>query len=238
MPLHVKDAGAWSQVTSLHVKDAGTWKSVKQGFVRDAGTWKQFYSDFSNGSQDYYYVGIDEQFTVPAGVHTIRVEAWGAGGAGGFVQGGGGAGGYISAELEVTAGDVLTVRVGQGGKYSQTIASPGGWSNGVAATVPGAGSGGGSSYAFITTTHIGAGGGGGASDGNWGGGPLPGGPGGATLSTASAGGAGGGTPGTPSGLGGANGNVNGTNVVSTSGGGAAGGAAMNDGIDGQLRISW
>ncbi len=60
-------------------------------------------------------------WTVPAGVTTITVEAWGGGGAGGGVTGyaaggGGGAGGqYAKKVVAVSAGDTYTVVVGAGG---------------------------------------------------------------------------------------------------------------------------
>jgi hypothetical protein len=68
-------------------------------------------------------------FTVPAGVTSIVVEAWGAGGAGGGVNGsrsdtriggGGGGGAYVKKELSVTPGEVLTLTVGVGGFTTST----------------------------------------------------------------------------------------------------------------------
>lgn len=60
-------------------------------------------------------------FTIPAGVSSITVEAWGGGGAGGNQsnQGGGGGGGaYISATIAVTAGQILYYTVGAAGGQS------------------------------------------------------------------------------------------------------------------------
>lgn len=63
-------------------------------------------------------------FTVPAGVTTVKVEAWGGGGAGGGTfagfgssTGGGGGGGAFKRNnsLGVTAGSAITVTVGAGG---------------------------------------------------------------------------------------------------------------------------
>ena len=67
-------------------------------------------------------------FQVPAGVTTLRVEAWGAGGGGGgsnnfqtllrldtAAGGGGGGGAYTVQEIAVTPGEILTVEVGAGG---------------------------------------------------------------------------------------------------------------------------
>ena len=53
-------------------------------------------------------------WTVPANVTRVTVEAWGAGG-GGSKSGGGGAGGYIIAQLDVAAGNTLTITCGAGG---------------------------------------------------------------------------------------------------------------------------
>lgn len=53
-------------------------------------------------------------WTVPANVTRVRVEAWGAGG-GGSRSGGGAGGGYIIAQLDVVAGNTLTITCGTGG---------------------------------------------------------------------------------------------------------------------------
>ena len=69
-------------------------------------------------------------YTVPAGVTSIKLESWGAGGAGGSAQtatiglntrGGGGAGGsYASTTISVTTGEVITYTVGAGGTAQTT----------------------------------------------------------------------------------------------------------------------
>lgn len=56
-----------------------------------------------------------QTWTVPAGVTSITVEAWGAGGGGGSHTGGGG-GGYISANFSVKANNAVSVAVGAGGR--------------------------------------------------------------------------------------------------------------------------
>jgi hypothetical protein len=67
-------------------------------------------------------------FTVPAGVTSVTVEAWGGGGAGGSrsalagASGGGGGGGYARSTIVVTAGNTYTVTVGTG----STTAAAGG----------------------------------------------------------------------------------------------------------------
>jgi hypothetical protein len=65
----------------------------------------------------------EASFTVPANIYKIKVECWGGGGAGGgrTSNGGGGAGGggaYARSELDVTPGEVYSVRVGAGGTGS------------------------------------------------------------------------------------------------------------------------
>lgn len=59
-------------------------------------------------------------FTIPAGVRSVRVRAWGAGGGGGGVNGpgggsGGGGGAYGEKTLLVAPGDVINGNVGAGG---------------------------------------------------------------------------------------------------------------------------
>lgn len=90
-------------------------------------------------------------YTVPAGVSTLALHAWGAGGASGNQQcATGGGGGYVHASVPVTPGEQLTVWVGETGR--------------------GAGGGGGASALLRgdDVLVIVGGGGGGASDGNGG----------------------------------------------------------------------
>jgi hypothetical protein len=60
-------------------------------------------------------------FTVPAGVYSLYVEAWGGGGAGGGSQsggvqgGGGGSGAYAAGYVPTTPGATFTVTIGAGG---------------------------------------------------------------------------------------------------------------------------
>ena len=56
-----------------------------------------------------------QKWNVPAGVTSITVEAWGAGGAGGTHSGGGG-GGYIQANFPVTSGTTVNITIGAGGR--------------------------------------------------------------------------------------------------------------------------
>jgi hypothetical protein len=98
------------------------------------------YSLASSVSQ-YFSVAVETQTTIttsgtwicPAGINTIKVEAWGAGGSGGSTSsggvGGGGAGGsyVINQNIVVIPSSIYTVTVGAGG-----VASISGSANGTA----------------------------------------------------------------------------------------------------------
>lgn len=82
--------------------------------------------------QQFAYTSTAQQFTVPAGVTQLHIEAWGgSGGAGAGASGEysapGGLGADVSMELPVTPGQVLTMEVGgQGGNANGTTAGAGG----------------------------------------------------------------------------------------------------------------
>jgi hypothetical protein len=59
------------------------------------------------------YVNV-YNWTVPAGVTRVMIEAWGGGG-GGSATGGGGGGGYICVWKNVTAGAIVQLNIGDGG---------------------------------------------------------------------------------------------------------------------------
>jgi hypothetical protein len=65
-----------------------------------------------------------QNWTVPAGVTRIRVEAWGAGGGGSNGAGGGG-GGYVMALFTVTPGQIISINNGLGGAGGGTSSSYG-----------------------------------------------------------------------------------------------------------------
>ncbi len=100
-------------------------------------------------SQDFNYTGAPQTFTVPAGVTSVSIEAWGASGWSGSYPGG--EGGYASGDLSVNPGDELYVYVGGQGTLSSGNMNPtgAGWNGGGNGQSNGGGS---------------AGGGGGASD--------------------------------------------------------------------------
>ncbi|WP_367754919.1 choice-of-anchor D domain-containing protein [Flavobacterium sp. WC2430] len=92
-------------------------------------------SGFSQATQTYNTAGT-YTFTVPAGVTSINIEAWGAGGAGGGATGnncsaGGGSGGAYARRntYTVTPGSNYTVIVGSGGIGSRNNGTSGGSSS-------------------------------------------------------------------------------------------------------------
>lgn len=138
------------------------------------------------------YTGANQTFTVPTGVTSVFIKAWGAGGGGPNTsyyptQRGGGGGGFSSGTLAVTAGAALGVRVGEGGGVNDASTTYGGGGAGgnAQATAIGA-SGGGLSGVFAAASYtqgnarLIAGGGGGSSPGADVGTPAAGGGGGAS----------------------------------------------------------
>jgi uncharacterized repeat protein (TIGR01451 family) len=169
-------------------------------------------------------------WTAPAGVTSVTVEAWGAGGAGGGAtgnpaQGGGGAGGqYARQVVAVTPGNSYSIVVGSGG----------------AAGTAGGGAGGDSSFGGTSVVAKGGAGGGGAAANNSGGTAGAGATVGAVGSTVYAGGSGssgvagggacgaGGAGGGGAGSGGTGGSASGITAGSgTATGGGNGGAGRN-----------
>ena len=160
-------------------------------------------------SQTFSYTGAQQTFTVPSGVSTITIKAWGAQGGSddGSNRGDGGLGGYAIGNLSVTAGNTLYIYVGGEGVYSSSHNSSGtsgGWNGGGRGGSGSGASGGGASDVrsggtALSNRVIVAGGGGGFdawnNDGGVGGGTTGGSGGGsatvATGGTQSAGGTGG-----------------------------------------------
>jgi uncharacterized repeat protein (TIGR01451 family) len=148
-------------------------------------------------------------WTVPAGVTTVTVEAWGGGGAGGGQNqnsdggGGGGGGAYAkSTGVAVTPGSSIAITVGAGGVAasggtggtggdssfinSSTVMAKGGAGGAPSTGSPPAGGAGGSAVDSVGTTKFAGGNGGQGLDNNAG----QGGPGGSSAGTAAAGTAG------------------------------------------------
>ena len=72
----------------------------------------------------FNYTGSNQSWTVPSGVTSATFFLIGAGGGGNYAYGGGG-GGYATGSYAVTAGQVLTVIVGQGGGAADAVSRPG-----------------------------------------------------------------------------------------------------------------
>jgi hypothetical protein len=114
------------------------------------------------GQVTFNYTGSMQTYTVPLGVTSVTVEAWGAQGGAGY-SAVGGLGGYATGDLAVMPGQTLNIYVGgQGGSPT------GGWNGGgqgVTATSYGGGGGGASDVrsggTALTDRAIVAGGGGG-----------------------------------------------------------------------------
>ncbi|PLX18537.1 MAG: hypothetical protein C0599_12200, partial [Salinivirgaceae bacterium] len=201
-----------------------------------------------------------QNWNVPAGVTSVDVECWGAGGAGGsganrYGGGGGGGGAYsFKANIPVTPGGTVSVQVGIGG--DATVANRASYFIDLATIV----ANGGQDGANATGGSVGAGGAGGTwtagngdsgfSGGTGGNGntpsPASGGGGGSSAGTASAGNPGGtpagGTAVTDGGAGGAGGtNASGTAGTAPGGGGGAGGDKSTtgaNGANGKIRITY
>ena len=81
--------------------------------------------------QTFTYTGSDQNFTAPAGVNTVNIEMWGAGGGNGNISGwsGGGNGaaaGYASGLVTVTPGNAYKIVVGQAGQAANAVRKYGG----------------------------------------------------------------------------------------------------------------
>ena len=118
--LYTKAAGVWSAPVSLQGPQgpAGPAGSGGGGDGGDAG-------DLSGTElrTEYFRCGAMGTFHVPPGVTSVRIRAWGAGGAGGGVSSndgtkggaGGGGGAYVEAILPVALGEQYYISVGRGG---------------------------------------------------------------------------------------------------------------------------
>ncbi|ATA53735.1 hypothetical protein CKY39_11295 [Variovorax boronicumulans] len=82
-----------------------------------------------NSCVTFTHSGSAQTFTVPAGVSSVRVTMWGAGGGGSTAAGGnsanGGAGGFADGTVSVTPVTAMAVTVGQGGQNGGTGATYG-----------------------------------------------------------------------------------------------------------------
>jgi hypothetical protein len=181
--------------------------SASAAWYNTGGTWlyrKPIIIDHTKvvgtASSTTFSTASSVSWTVPTGVTSINVKAWGAGGGGGGGGGTGtgatgGGGGYAFSTITVTAGETLTVDVGGGGggASSGCLAGTGAGSAGAGSTGPGGtganpsssgcsgpggGGGGGTFVKRSSTILIAAAGGGGGGGTESGGGPGAGGAGG------------------------------------------------------------
>jgi uncharacterized repeat protein (TIGR01451 family) len=191
------------------------------------------------------YTGGSQDFAVPAGVHSLALQAWGGHGSGarensGLPQGPGGRGGLVSSTLGVTPGQKLTVMVAGDGIISGTATPAFGYGAGGLGDIVVLGGSGGGGTAILDasgTPLLVAGGGGGGGIGNTcSGSPHDGGAGGDAGQDgdagqacgsvhAGAGGAAGGQP-TPDGGNGLLGDVDQGQPEGLSGGGGGGGGYL------------
>jgi N-acetylneuraminic acid mutarotase len=207
---------SWDSALALNSSAWGQGVAVAGGNIYVVG------GTHTDGSTTFYTSPGTDSFTVPTGITSVTIKAWGAGGGGGGggtagSGGAGGGGGYTKTTVTVSPGDSLSINVGAGG-------GAGSFSSGASGSSSGDGGGGGGYSGVVDTTTSttaavaagGAGGGGGGASGN-------------STYNGGAGGAGGGTSGVDgSASGGANGGGGGT----ASAGGAGGTGGGNGGSAG------
>jgi hypothetical protein len=205
---------AWSSTSNLTTAVWGQGTAVAGGYIYSAGG-----RGGGTTTTTTYNTAGSNTYTVPAGVTSITVKLWGAGGGGGAGNGGsgpggnGGGGGYTKSVLTVTPAENLGVEVGSGGAAGSATYS--------------GGKGGGYSAVKRSATYLVQAGGGGGGGGNRGsGGNGHGGAGGGTTGVAGTANTGGGGNGGTASAGGTGGSAG------TGGGGGAAGAANAGGNPG------
>jgi hypothetical protein len=226
----------WTATTDLN---SGTWgqgTAVAGGYIYSAGGLSS-----NQSTKVTYYSAGSSSFSVPTGVTSIVVKAWGAGGGGGSgsnsdgTGGTGGGGGYARATLATTPGESLTVLVGTAGTGGASNSSDGGRGGGFSAVQrsgtyliqAGGGGGGGGGRGTAAGGNGGSGGGSSGLAGSAGTGAATVGGGGGGGTTAAGGSAGalgtGGTAGTAGAANvGGNGGATGTGGAGGTGGGGSG----------------
>jgi len=140
MPIFVKDAGQWREISSstggeLFVRDATSYtnKTILNGYIKHSGTWKEFYTLFNTPS----FSSATGSVAVPANANALHVEyavAGGGGGGGGMdydsrgyedAGAGGGSGAFISDKVfSITGGETLTIATGTGGAGGSPMGDP------------------------------------------------------------------------------------------------------------------
>ena len=106
-----------SIATGLLLALGGTHSALAQTACKPTGGY--------DWCQAFPATGSDQSYTVPTGVTSIHIQAWGAGGGGsaGVGAGKGGGGGYAYGDLAVTPGQTLILIVGKGGYSARTNSS-------------------------------------------------------------------------------------------------------------------
>ena len=120
--------GAWSFASTLAVGSyaitakatdvAGSQGAASTAVALTIDTTAPVFAAGGGGAskQAFIYTGSDQSFTVPTGVNSLTVKAWGAGGGGYGTGAYGGGGGFVTTTISVTAGETLAIIVGEGGK--------------------------------------------------------------------------------------------------------------------------
>ncbi len=104
-------------LSNKQTRDAGEITLMRQARANPPRTKTVFSGNFLV----FGYTGADQTFIVPTGITEIETIMWGAGGGSHSISSNayGGAGASIQGKLRVTAGETLTVIVGQGGTNAQ-----------------------------------------------------------------------------------------------------------------------
>ena len=222
---------AWSSTSNLSSAVWGQGTAVAGGYIYSVGGVGS-----GTTTTTTYNTAGSNTYTVPTGITSLTIKAWGAGGGGGSgsgstgVGGDGGGGGYAKAVISVTPGESLTVKVGTAGAKA-TANSRGGNGGGASSVqrsstylVEAAGGGGGGGRRGNTSGTEGHGGAGGGTTGEQGTAGSTGGPGlGGTQSAGGTGGTGTGGGATGASQAGGNGGTTAACATSVAGTGGAGG---------------
>jgi len=150
-----------TSLNTLEIYNNGYWLGLAQA-TSSTGTVTTVYD----------YTGLDVSFIVPAGITSLSVKMWGAGGSTVGSNTAGGGGGYTSGTKTVTSGQVYIISVGGGASSTHIGGYNGGGSVGDASYNLTYGSGGGGGYSgiflvsktFANAIAIAGGGGGGAGE--------------------------------------------------------------------------
>jgi len=167
--------------SSISEAAADGW-TITRATNTSALTFVQTVSDITNANKPLVFncTGADQTYVVPAGVTSLTVKMWGAGGGAGSYGGWncgyvGGGGGYSNGTIAVTPGStyyIVVGRGGQGGTSSQLATCYGGGGRSCVSSDCRYCGGGGGRSAFRNTANTadlmtaGGGGGGGATSGN------------------------------------------------------------------------